>query len=72
VGGAYRLYLRTLLPAIGGAISRDRSAYRYLSDTVDAYRTPDELATMAKGAGWRDVRFHGLALGTVGLLAGRR
>ena len=41
-GAAYRAYLRTLLPTIGGAISGDRSAYRYLSDTVDSYRTPEE------------------------------
>src|SRR5712692_5938759 len=40
---AYRLYLRTLLPAIGGMLSSDGSAYRYLSDTVDSYRTPTEL-----------------------------
>ena len=41
VGSAYRLYLRTLLPAIGGAlISGQPAAYRYLSDTVDSYRTP--------------------------------
>jgi demethylmenaquinone methyltransferase/2-methoxy-6-polyprenyl-1,4-benzoquinol methylase len=70
VGGAYRMYLRTLLPAVGGAISGDPAAYRYLSDTVDTYRTPDELAEMAVRAGWSDVRFHPLALGTVGVMTG--
>lgn len=72
VGAAYRLYLRTLLPAIGGAISGDRSAYRYLSDTVDSYRTPDELRAMAAAAAWRNVGFEALAMGTVGLLSGRK
>jgi len=71
-GSAYRLYLRAVLPAIGGAISGDRSAYRYLSETVDSYRTPGELADLAMAAGWSDVRYHGLAMGTVGLLSGRR
>jgi len=70
VGGAYRLYLRTLLPAVGGAISGQGSAYRYLSDTVDSYRTPDELRAMARDAGWSDVRFIPLAAGTVGILSG--
>jgi demethylmenaquinone methyltransferase/2-methoxy-6-polyprenyl-1,4-benzoquinol methylase len=69
-GAAYRAYLRTLLPAIGGLLSGDRAAYRYLSDTVDSYRTPDELTAMARQAGWADVRFIGLALGTVGILSG--
>jgi len=72
VGSAYRLYLRTLLPGIGGAISGDRAAYRYLSDTVDSYRTPNELVAMAKDAGWSDARFHSLAMGTVGILTGGR
>jgi demethylmenaquinone methyltransferase / 2-methoxy-6-polyprenyl-1,4-benzoquinol methylase len=70
VGGAYRLYLRTVLPAVGGAISGDSSAYRYLSDTVDSYRTPDELREMAAEAGWRQVRFEPLSMGTVGIVSG--
>ena len=72
VGAAYRTYLRTLLPAIGGLVSGQPSAYRYLSDTVDSYRTPEELMAMASQAGWSDVRFRSLAMGTVGILAGGR
>ena len=72
IGGAYRAYLKTLLPAIGGLVSGQPSAYRYLSDTVDSYRTPQELTAMAEGAGWSDVRFQLLAMGTVGLLSGGR
>jgi demethylmenaquinone methyltransferase / 2-methoxy-6-polyprenyl-1,4-benzoquinol methylase len=70
IGGAYRLYLRTLLPAVGGFISGDAAAYRYLSDTVDSYRTPDELVAMAAKAGWSDVRYVSLAMGTVGIVSG--
>jgi demethylmenaquinone methyltransferase / 2-methoxy-6-polyprenyl-1,4-benzoquinol methylase len=70
VGSAYRIYLRTLLPAIGGALSGVPDAYRYLSDTVDSYRTPGELGDMAVRAGWTEVRFVPLAAGTVGILSG--
>lgn len=70
VGSAYRMYLRTLLPAVGGALSGQPSAYRYLSDTVDSYRTPDELSKMASAAGWSNARFIPLAAGTVGILSG--
>lgn len=72
LGGAYRLYLRTLLPAIGGLISGQPAAYRYLSDTVDSYRTPAELEDMARKAGWSDVHFHSLAMGRVGIVSGTR
>ena len=71
-GSAYRMYLRTVLPTVGGALSGDRSAYRYLSDTVDSYRTPEQLRELAVTAGWSDVRYAGLSMGTVGLLSGRR
>ncbi len=72
VGGAYRLYLRTLLPAVGGALSGQPGAYRYLSDTVDSYRTPGELRAMATDAGWSQASYEGLAMGTVGIITGRR
>jgi demethylmenaquinone methyltransferase / 2-methoxy-6-polyprenyl-1,4-benzoquinol methylase len=70
VGGAYRLYLRSVLPVVGGLLSGAPDAYRYLSDTVDSYRTPGELGDMAMQAGWSDVRFTALAMGTVGILSG--
>jgi len=72
VGTAYRLYLKALLPAIGGAISGQPSAYRYLSDTVDSYRTPGELQAMATAAGWMNVSYEGLAMGTVGIVSGAK
>jgi len=70
MGGAYRAYLRTLLPVIGGVVSGEPAAYRYLSSTIDSYRTPEELSAMAAAAGWSEVRFQPLAMGTVGILSG--
>jgi demethylmenaquinone methyltransferase / 2-methoxy-6-polyprenyl-1,4-benzoquinol methylase len=72
VGSTYRLYLRTLLPAIGGALSGQPTAYKYLSDTIDSYRTPAELKAMAATAGWTRVMYVGLAMGTVGIVSGER
>ncbi len=72
VGAAYRAYLVHVLPLVGGWVSGDRTAYRYLSRTVDAYRTPEELVSLAAAAGWRDVRIDLLTLGTVGVLSGAR
>jgi demethylmenaquinone methyltransferase/2-methoxy-6-polyprenyl-1,4-benzoquinol methylase len=72
VGAAYRVYLKTLLPAIGGALSGQPAAYRYLSDTVDSYRTAQELEALAAVAGWTSVRRLGLAAGTVSVVSGGR
>jgi demethylmenaquinone methyltransferase/2-methoxy-6-polyprenyl-1,4-benzoquinol methylase len=72
IGATYRVYLRTLLPLIGGLLSGKPDAYRYLSETVDSYRTPGELGDLAMRAGWSGVRFTALAMGTVGVLSGAR
>src|SRR3981081_1459832 len=48
IGAAYRVYLKTLLPAIGGVLSGQPDAYRYLSDTVDSYRTAGALQALAR------------------------
>jgi demethylmenaquinone methyltransferase/2-methoxy-6-polyprenyl-1,4-benzoquinol methylase len=72
VGAAYRVYLKTLLPAIGGVLSGQPAAYRYLSDTVDSYRTAEELEALAAVAGWTSVRRLGLAAGTVSVVSGGR
>lgn len=71
-GRAYRAYLRRVLPLVGALVGGDRSAYRYLSDTVDSYRTPEELRLLAGAAGWRQVRSRSLTLGTVGIVTGSR
>jgi demethylmenaquinone methyltransferase / 2-methoxy-6-polyprenyl-1,4-benzoquinol methylase len=70
VGAGYRAYLVHVLPRVGGWVSGDPGAYRYLSSTVDDYRTPEELVALATAAGWREARIDLLTLGTVGLLAG--
>lgn len=72
VGAAYRAYLVHALPRVGGWISGEPRAYRYLSDTVDSYRSARELVELAAGAGWRDPRIRLLTLGTVGVLTGER
>jgi len=72
LGGLYRFHLRRVLPLVGSAVSGDAAAYRYLSDTVDSYRTGSQLAELAASSGWRSVEFRGLTFGAVGLLIGIR
>ncbi len=70
IGATYRVYLRTILPAIGGALSGQLSAYNYLSQSIDSYRTGDELRALAEVAGWKGVRYVPMGAGTVGLMSG--
>ena len=72
VGRAYRAYLVHVIPRLGGWLSGDAAAYRYLSRTVDTYHTPEELVALASRAGWGDARVQLLTLGTVAVLSGVR
>ena len=71
VGRAYRLYLTRVLPVLGGRVSGDAAAYRYLSQTVDSYLAPAQLTRLAAEAGWHGVSLRTLNLGTVALVTGR-
>jgi len=70
VGRSYELYLRHVLPRIGGWVAGDRDAYRYLSDTVDSYLTGEQLLALAAASGWDRQRLWTLNAGTVGLMRG--
>jgi ubiquinone/menaquinone biosynthesis C-methylase UbiE len=60
-----------VLPVVGGLLSGQPRAYRYLSSTVDSYLAPQELVGLARKAGWKDPKIRLLTLGTVGMLSGR-
>jgi demethylmenaquinone methyltransferase / 2-methoxy-6-polyprenyl-1,4-benzoquinol methylase len=72
LGRLYRAYLVHVLPRLGGLLSGQPQAYRYLSSTVDSYRTPEQLVELAERAGWDSVTVQLLTLGTVALLSGSR
>jgi len=71
VRGAYLAYFTRVLPWLGGAISGNRDAYRYLPDTVLAWPAPDALADEMRGVGLEDCRYELFALGAAALHTGR-
>lgn len=48
----YAIYFYRIMPWIGGMISRDRSAYQYLSDSVRNFHSPEAVAGMINRAGF--------------------
>ena len=59
-------------PRVAGRIAGNVDAYRYLSDTVRAYATGDELREWLSEVGLSDVRVERLGLGAVALVVGTR
>ena len=52
----YTVYLTYVVPIIGGLISGDYDAYRYLRDSVTGFPAPGALEDMMIGQGFRIVR----------------
>lgn len=67
---AYELYRAQLLPRVGGWISGDASAYRYLDDTIRTFPSGEAFLSLMQGAGFCETRAHPLTLGTVTLYEG--
>ncbi|MEW6072683.1 MAG: ubiquinone/menaquinone biosynthesis methyltransferase [Planctomycetota bacterium] len=67
----YRLYFTRLLPRIGGWISGDAAAYRYLPATVLGWPSPAELGMELGSAGLVDCGFRRLTGGIACLSWGR-
>lgn len=68
----YRLYLRSLLPAMGGLISGDSSSYKYLADTILEFPTPPAFRAEMREAGFRAARSHALTHGIAWVHVGEK
>jgi demethylmenaquinone methyltransferase / 2-methoxy-6-polyprenyl-1,4-benzoquinol methylase len=62
-----RWYFRTVMPALGGILSGEWAAYRYLPRSVEAFPSAEALATRVREAGFRDVAFRRMGLSTVAI-----
>jgi demethylmenaquinone methyltransferase/2-methoxy-6-polyprenyl-1,4-benzoquinol methylase len=51
----YGAYLTYVVPIIGGLLSGDYDAYRYLRDSVTGFPVPEALEGIMKGQGFRVV-----------------
>lgn len=71
LGAFYRFYFTRVLPRLGGWISGDAGAYRYLPDTVLAWPAPEELRAEMEALGLESCGFQRLSGGIACLSFGR-
>lgn len=68
----YLLYFRHVLPWLGGIISGNKSAYRYLNSSVEVFPYGQEFADMLRRAGFSCVSVHSLSCGIATIYVGER
>ena len=68
----YYFYFLHILPIIGGLISGNAHAYRYLPDSVLSFYTPNQLVKIMQQVGFAKVRFSLLTGGIAALHIGEK
>lgn len=63
-------YLNRVIPFVGGVISGNRKAYRYLPDSIQGFLHPDEMRALFRAAGLVDIKEYKLTLGIAYLHVG--
>ena len=71
LGAGYGFYFKRVLPRVGGWISGDPGAYRYLPETVQAWPEPEVLRQEMGSVGLIDCDFRRLSGGIACLSFGR-
>jgi demethylmenaquinone methyltransferase/2-methoxy-6-polyprenyl-1,4-benzoquinol methylase len=66
-GALYTLYFRHILPIVGGLISGDWAAYRYLPASVARFPRPPQMLMLMADAGFVDAAWDGYLLRAAGL-----
>lgn len=72
LGRLYKLYLTRLVPLLGGLVSGQPEAYRYLSDSVLGFASPEELSSIMERAGLVQVTHRALNFGSIAIHVGTR
>ena len=71
-GFGYGIYFRHVLPLLGGWISGDRAAYRYLPASVERFPRPPQMLRMMAEAGFVQGAWDGYLLRAAGLYRGAK
>lgn len=67
---AFTLYFYKLVPIIGGIIAGDPQAYSYLPNSLTRFPPAEPLKRIMQEAGYRNVRYRLLGLGTMAIHVG--
>jgi demethylmenaquinone methyltransferase/2-methoxy-6-polyprenyl-1,4-benzoquinol methylase len=59
----FKIYSHTVLPLYGRIISKDSSAYSYLTRTIEAFPQGELMVEILKKAGFSDASFKRLTFG---------
>ncbi|MBN2129997.1 MAG: bifunctional demethylmenaquinone methyltransferase/2-methoxy-6-polyprenyl-1,4-benzoquinol methylase UbiE [Sedimentisphaerales bacterium] len=68
----YLAYLRVAVPLIGSLVSRNKTAYRYLNQSIEGFHAPPEFLALMREAGFSSVAAVPLTFGVASIYCGTK
>jgi len=68
----YRFYLHRCLPAIGSALTGERSAYQYLGDSIEQFPSDEAMLSLMERTGFTGASYEALSGGIVTIYTGAK
>ena len=70
--GIYNLYMNIIAPTFGKMFAKNKKAYRYLNQSVQAFPEREQFTNILKSAGYRDTYYKTLSLGICAIYCGSK
>ena len=61
----YKFYFKKILPVVGGIISGDMAAYKYLPRSVEEFDEKIDMPELLRNSGFRNIEIYPLTMGIV-------
>jgi demethylmenaquinone methyltransferase/2-methoxy-6-polyprenyl-1,4-benzoquinol methylase len=71
-GLGYNVYLKTVIPVIGGIVSGSMSAYRYFTSSVAGFLQPEEIVELMESVGLKNIMTKSLTGGIAYIYRGEK
>ncbi len=68
--GFYNMYMKTIAPLIGKIVSKNKAAYQYLNDSVQAFPEGKRFLDILENTGWKNTYLKALTFGICTIYCG--
>jgi demethylmenaquinone methyltransferase/2-methoxy-6-polyprenyl-1,4-benzoquinol methylase len=68
----YHFYFKNILPVVGKFVSKDRAAYTYLPESVQAFPDGQEFINIYQQVGFKSTKWHSLTFGISSIYTGKK
>lgn len=68
----YNIYMNILAPGIGKMLAKNREAYQYLNDSMQAFPERAQFTQIMQGVGYKDTNFKPLTMGICCIYSGTK